>query len=61
MGIEMLTLVLLACILVAFVVGAQVGLALGGIAMGVGYLVWGKRCLTLFQPLLRAHFLTLSF
>ncbi|SHF57353.1 TRAP transporter large permease subunit [Vibrio gazogenes] len=42
MGIEMLTLVLLACILTAFVLGAQVGLALGGIAMGVGYLVWGE-------------------
>ncbi|QMV13267.1 TRAP transporter large permease [Vibrio spartinae] len=46
MGIEMLTLVLLACILTAFVLGAQVGLALGGIAMGVGYLVWGE---TLFN------------
>lgn len=32
MGIEMLTLVLLGCILTAFVLGAQVGLALGGIA-----------------------------
>ena len=42
MGIEMLTVVLLACILTAFVLGAQVGLALGGIAMGVGYLVWGE-------------------
>lgn len=41
MGIEMLTMVLLACILTAFVLGAQVGLALGGIAMAVGYLVWG--------------------
>jgi len=42
MGIEMLTLVLLGCILTAFVLGAQVGLALGGIAMGVGYLTWGE-------------------
>lgn len=42
MGIEMLTLVLLACILTSFILGAQVGLALGGIAMGVGYLVWGE-------------------
>lgn len=41
MGIETLTLLLLACILVAFILGAQVGLALGGIAMAVGYLVWG--------------------
>jgi len=42
MGIETLTVILLACILTAFVLGAQVGLALGGIAMGVGYLVWGE-------------------
>ncbi|SHO56835.1 TRAP transporter large permease [Vibrio quintilis] len=41
MGIEMLTVVLLACILTAFALGAQVGLALGGIAMGVGYVTWG--------------------
>ncbi|MFC3024570.1 TRAP transporter large permease subunit [Vibrio zhugei] len=41
MGIETLTLVLLACIMVAFILGAQVGMALGGIAMGVGYLSWG--------------------
>ncbi|MBM96931.1 MAG: C4-dicarboxylate ABC transporter permease [Oceanospirillaceae bacterium] len=41
MGIELLTAVLLGCILVAFALGAQVGLALGGIAMVVGYLTWG--------------------
>ena len=42
MEIELLTAVLLVCILTAFALGAQVGLALAGIAMGVGYLVWGE-------------------
>ncbi|WP_419176228.1 TRAP transporter large permease [Desulfosediminicola sp.] len=42
MGIESLTGVLLFCILIFFALGAPVGLALGGIAMGVGYLVWGE-------------------
>lgn len=46
MGIELLTLVLLGCILVTFALGAQVGLALAGIAMGIGYLSWGD---TLFN------------
>jgi tripartite ATP-independent transporter DctM subunit len=42
MGIEMLTVVLLVCILTAFIIGAQVGIALAAIAMAVGYLVWGE-------------------
>lgn len=42
MQIELLTVLLLVCILIAFALGAQVGLALAGIAMGVGYLVWGE-------------------
>lgn len=41
MGIEALTGVLLLGICVFFALGAPVGLALGGIAMGVGYLTWG--------------------
>ena len=41
MSIEVLTGVLLVCILVSFALGAPVGLALGGIAMGVGYITWG--------------------
>ncbi|WP_417595163.1 TRAP transporter large permease [Oceanospirillum sp.] len=41
MGIEALTGVLLVCIFFFFALGAQVGLALGGIAMGIGYMVWG--------------------
>lgn len=40
-SIEVLTGVLLLCILVTFALGAPVGLALGGIAMGVGYATWG--------------------
>ncbi|NQZ33135.1 MAG: TRAP transporter large permease subunit [Oceanospirillaceae bacterium] len=42
MGIELLTAVLLGCILICFALGAQVGLALGGIAMLVGYMTWGE-------------------
>lgn len=41
MGIEALTGILLLGIATFFVLGAQVGLALGGIAMGVGYFTWG--------------------
>lgn len=40
-SIEILTGVLLVCILVSFALGAPVGLALGGIAMAVGYVTWG--------------------
>ncbi|MFQ3186303.1 MAG: tripartite ATP-independent transporter DctM subunit, partial [Marinomonas primoryensis] len=40
-SIEVLTGVLLLCILVTFALGAPVGLALGGIAMAVGYVTWG--------------------
>ncbi len=42
MGIELLSGVLLLCILVSFALGAPVGFALGGIAMAVGYLTWGE-------------------
>ncbi|MFT6915039.1 MAG: tripartite ATP-independent transporter DctM subunit [Motiliproteus sp.] len=42
MGIELLTGALLLCILVFFALGAPVGLALGGIAMAVGYMTWGE-------------------
>ncbi|WP_331773899.1 TRAP transporter large permease [Sulfurospirillum sp. 1612] len=41
MGIETLTMVLLLCLLFFFVIGTPVGLALGGIAMLVGYFSWG--------------------
>lgn len=42
MGIELLTGVLLLCILIFFALGAPVGLALGGIAMAIGYMTWGE-------------------
>ncbi|WP_027856758.1 TRAP transporter large permease [Marinobacterium jannaschii] len=42
MEIEVLTGILLLCILVSFALGAPVGLALGGIAMAVGYSTWGE-------------------
>jgi len=42
MEIEILTGILLLCILTAFAAGAPVGLALGGIAMAVGYATWGE-------------------
>jgi len=42
MGIELLSGVLLLCILVSFALGAPVGFALGGIAMAVGYATWGE-------------------
>ncbi len=42
MGIEVLTGILLLCILVSFALGAPVGFALGGIAMAVGYMTWGE-------------------
>ncbi|MBP0047395.1 TRAP transporter large permease subunit [Marinobacterium sp. AK62] len=42
MGIELLTVVLLVCVLASFALGAPVGLALGGIAMAIGYLTWGE-------------------
>ncbi len=41
MGVELLTVVLLFCILIFFALGAPVGLALGGIAMMIGYFTWG--------------------
>lgn len=42
MGIELLSGVLLLCILVSFALGAPVGFALGGIAMAIGYITWGE-------------------
>jgi tripartite ATP-independent transporter DctM subunit len=41
MGVELLSIVLLVCILIFFALGAPVGLALGGIAMLIGYFTWG--------------------
>jgi len=56
MGIEMLTGVLLLCILVFFALGAPVGLALGGIAMGIGYLTWGEGIFNVIPTTLEATY-----
>ena len=56
MGIEMLTVVLLLCILVFFALGAQVGLALGGIAMAVGYMTWGEGIFNVIPSTLEATY-----
>ncbi|GAA3539296.1 TRAP transporter large permease subunit [Zobellella aerophila] len=42
MSIELLTGLLLLGVLISFMLGAQVGLALGGVAMLIGYFVWGE-------------------
>ena len=56
MGIELLTVVLLLCILVFFALGAQVGLALGGIAMMVGYMTWGDGIFNVIPTTLEATY-----
>ncbi|WMC11252.1 TRAP transporter large permease subunit [Oceanimonas pelagia] len=42
MSIELITGLLLLGVLVSFIMGAQVGLALGGVAMLLGYATWGE-------------------
>lgn len=56
MGIEMLTGVLLLCILIFFALGTQVGLALGGIAMAVGYMTWGEGIFNVIPTTLEATY-----
>jgi len=56
MGIELLTAVLLCCILISFALGAQVGLALGGIAMAVGYMTWGEGIFNVIPTTLEATY-----
>lgn len=57
MSIEVLTGVLLVCILITFALGAPVGLALGGIAMGIGYITWGDGLFNVIPTTLEAtHF-----
>lgn len=56
-GIELLTGILLVCIIIAFALGAPVGLALGGIAMGIGYLTWGDALFNVIPTTLEStHF-----
>jgi len=56
MGIELLTGVLLLCILIFFALGAPVGLALGGIAMAVGYMTWGDGIFNVIPTTLEATY-----
>ncbi|MDO6468182.1 TRAP transporter large permease subunit [Neptunomonas phycophila] len=56
MSIELLTGILLLCILVAFALGAPVGLALAGIAMGVGYMTWGDGIFNVIPTTVEATF-----
>ena len=56
MAIEMLTGILLLCILVFFALGAPVGLALGGIAMGIGYMTWGEGIFNVIPTTLEATY-----
>jgi tripartite ATP-independent transporter DctM subunit len=56
MGIEALTGVLLLCVLVFFALGAPVALALGGIAMSIGYMVWGDGIFNVIPTTLEATY-----
>lgn len=56
MSIEVLTLLLIGLILTSFSLGAPVGLALGGIAMGMGYLTWGEGIFNLIPTTLESTF-----
>ncbi len=56
MGIELLTAVLLCCILIAFALGAQVSLALGSIAMILGYMNWGDGIFNLVPSTIQSTF-----
>ncbi len=56
MSIEVLTLLLIGCILVSFALGTSVGLALGGIAMGMGYLTWGENIFNLIPTTIESTF-----
>lgn len=56
MGIEALTGVLLLCVLTFFALGAPVALALGGIAMSVGYMVWGDGIFNVIPTTLEATY-----
>jgi len=57
MSIEILTGVLLACILLTFALGAPVAFALGGVAMALGYMTWGDGVFNVVSTTLEAtHF-----
>lgn len=55
-GVELLTGILLLCILIFFALGSPVGLALGGIAMAVGYFTWGDGIFNVVPTTVEATF-----
>ncbi len=55
-GVELLTGILLLCILLFFALGAPVGLALGGIAMLIGYFTWGDGIFNVIPTTVEATF-----
>lgn len=56
MSIEVLTLLLIGCVMTFFLLGAPVGLALGGIAMGMGYMTWGQGIFNLVPTTIESNF-----
>ncbi len=56
MEIELLTGVLLICIFIFFALGSPVGLALGGIAMAIGYMTWGDGIFNVIPTTLESTF-----
>ncbi|KQH84069.1 TRAP transporter large permease [Vibrio furnissii] len=56
MSIEVLTLLLIGCVMTFFLLGAPVGLALGGIAMGMGYMTWGEGIFNLVPTTIESNF-----
>ncbi len=56
MEIELLTVVLLICIFIFFALGSPVGLALGGIAMAIGYMTWGDGIFNVIPTTLESTF-----
>lgn len=55
-SVELLTVILLFCILIFFALGSPVGLALGGIAMMVGYFTWGDGIFNVIPTTVEATF-----
>ncbi|MGV1720998.1 TRAP transporter large permease [Vibrio furnissii] len=56
MSIEVLTLLLIGCVMTFFLLAAPVGLALGGIAMGMGYMTWGEGIFNLVPTTIESNF-----
>lgn len=55
-SIGLLTTILLICIFIFFAIGAPVGLALGGIAMVVGYFTWGEGVFNIIPTTIESTF-----